>query len=178
MFDATINWEMWSAIGTILGAVATFAAVAVALIQTYRMNGKKIKVSVELSIALLPLDFSKPPSPMYCVSVNISNVGQKRVKIQSWGVLTKEKLHILLSNLSPINENLPYILEPEDSLTLNCPHNCFKDLVKEIISKKELNPKKHIKFVVIDAAGKRYIVKTKETASEALKLVDKTKDSS
>ena len=110
--DWNLFWTAFGAIGGTLGALATAAAVIVALWQTRYSQKKKLKLSFTDDIAVVPQNGTVVRR---YVGVRIANIGNREVVITGWGFdLEKPHSMMIVPDLSPIEKaiqpKLPYIL--------------------------------------------------------------------
>lgn len=165
-------YEILSIIISATGASATFAAVVVALWQTKYANKKKLKCSfIERNTVVDPQNYDKK---LY-VTMSISNIGNKKVVINNWGIKLKDSFILILTEGferdsfdEVVSVKTPYILEPEEQITFFYAKDLFIRLINENIKNGSINPNKKIGFVIHDSTGKSYITKSKHTADEYL----------
>ena len=168
--DWNLFWTAFGAIGGTVGAVATFTAVVVALWQTKVSYKKKLQLSFTDDIAVVP----ESGSGIYrYVGVNVTNVGNRDIVIQSWGFICHDKLKIIIvPDTSRIGRMLqtkmPHRLLVEEGMTLYYDKACFHNVLDEHIKKGSINPNKKINFYVTDSTSKTYYTLTKKTANELL----------
>lgn len=173
-YDWNLFWTAFGAIGTVLGSIATTAAVIVALWQTRIAYKKKLKLSFDDNTKIMAdsgtiiADF---------VSLSVTNIGNKDIVISSWGFYLKNKSKVKIFSNLPI-ENLPlllknefitkfpYKLSVEHSTTFYYERRLFLKIIPEYYENGELDADKPIKFYVMDSTGKEYTVKSKRTAKE------------
>lgn len=172
IIDWMLFWTAFGAIGGTIGALATAAAVIVALWQVKHSEKKKLKLSFSDSMQMIPKDPSRSDS-LY-ISLSILNIGNRNLIIQSWGFhYHNGKGHALLGfNQSPflkmVNPQLPHSLPVENNMDLFLEKEYFIRALKEGIEKKMLNESQHISFFVTDSTGKVYETKTLKTVREML----------
>jgi len=161
-------FEIWNLIIGAIGAIATFSAVLVALWQTKYANRKRLKCSFIENYTVCDSTASKNS-----VGMSISNIGNNKVTIQSWGIKTAQSyLLILTSSLDPdrfdkaVAVKTPYELETEKNITFFYVKDLFCAQVKKLIERGEIRNNKRIQFVVYDVTGKQYKVKSKKAAKE------------
>ena len=82
-------YEIWSLIIGAVGAIATFSAVVVALWQTKYANRKRLKCCFIENNTVCSANFNQLKS---YVGMDITNIGNKKVIVNSWGIKTKNKL--------------------------------------------------------------------------------------
>ena len=123
-------YEVSTLIITGAGALATFLAVLVALWQTKYAVRKKLKC--EFLYAYVPFNQATIEIKQY-VSVSISNIGNKRVIINNWGIKIKDGFIQILTSGSEhdtfdeiVSVKTPYTLEPEEEVSFFMMKNCLK----------------------------------------------------
>ena len=167
--ECNLFWEAFGAVGSTIGAIATAAAVIVALWQTKYSHRKKLKLSFSDDIAAIS---EKDGSIERFIGISVTNIGNREVTITSWGFNLAERGRAMLfvpgaSSLAvrAIQTELPYKLELENAITLYYPKEKFAALISEVSAKNELNLHKRIKFYVGDSTNKKYYVKTPQVAA-------------
>ena len=161
-FDWNLFWTAFGAIGGTVGALATAAAVIVALWQTKYNFKKKIRVKfTDSSIAVNDVSKRK------LICVEIINIGNRDVNIQSWGFKVNKKKQFLLYTyladdpfLKSLNPKFPHAIKIEESQSLYYPLALFKEQMADFLKSKEIHPSKKIEFFIKDSTGKEYAVKT------------------
>ena len=115
-FDWAMFWQAAS-------AIATTAAVIVALWQTRYQNKKKLKIEFIENVTYLPSTGSGTITKNQYFSVDIANVGNRKVCIQRVGILEKK---VILKNIfeqvkttSSFVPNKPIIFFVKDSVGTN-----------------------------------------------------------
>lgn len=163
-------FEIHTVIISLLGAVATFGAVVVALWQTKYANRKKLKCKFSDECSVYN---SSNKAFKEFVYMSITNIGNKTVTINLWGVLTtKTDGFAFFTALSgdPIDKQLsvktPYRLEPEESINFYFDRQDFASQIKHEIEEKRINKNKKLRLFVSDSTGKKYIVKSSKLAFE------------
>jgi len=169
--DWNLFWTAFGAIGGTIGAVATFAAVVVALWQTKISYKKKLQLSFTDNISFV----QENRGVVYrYVGVSVTNVGNRDVVIQKWGFICHDKSKILIisDTTSPVSRllqtELPHKLHIEEGVDLFYDKVLFHRILDDSIKKGSINPKKRIIFYVTDSALKTYYTLTQKTASELL----------
>ncbi len=165
-------YEILSIVISALGAIATFAAVLVALWQTKYANKKKLKCSfIDKNMVVNPQNYDKK---LY-VTMSISNIGNKKIIINNWGIKLKDSFLLILTEGfendsfdKVVSVKTPYILEPEEQITFFYAKDLYIRLINENIKNGSINPNKRIRFVIHDSTGKSYITKSKLTADKYL----------
>lgn len=179
--DWNLFWTAFGAIGGTLGALATTAAVIVALWQTKYNYRKKLKLSFEDNITLIP---ERGEEIYHYVGVEVMNIGNRDVVIQNWGFdLEDGSKMMIVPNLSPIGRviqvKLPYRLMIEEGITLYYEKKLFRNVLEENIKNGNLHKNKCINFYVTDSTAKKHYVKTNKTAQDLLgSIIEKNKKNS
>lgn len=150
--------EIWGIVISIISAIATLAAVIVALWQTKYSNKKKLKLSFTTKALMIQdmatLQFAKNANLL--LSVSVVNIGNRKVVLTDWG-FQFDKINAL--QIVNINEKVfPCELEIE------CAKELQTDLLgvrKALIQNKDLikNNKKKLIVYVTDSTGRKYYVK-------------------
>lgn len=173
--DWNLFWNAFGAIGGTLAALATTIAVIVALWQTKYSQKKKIKLSFNEDITIVPQN----AKVFYrYVGVTVTNIGNRDIVISSWGF----KLHngeriVVVKDTSPISSliqiNLPHKIAIEESIDLTYNKKYFFDVLLENIENKKIQQDQKLEFYVIDSTGKFYIVKTPQKVDHILEKLKK-----
>ena len=162
------TYEILSLIIGGLGAVATFGAVIVALWQTKYANKKQLKCKfIEYNSAW----DSRTNTHKDYVCMDITNIGNKKVIIKSWGIKRKEGYILILTSGfekdgfdKAVAVKTPYHLEVEENVSFFYDKALFPDVIKEAIEKGQIEANKKIRFVVYDSTGKAYYTKSQQIA--------------
>lgn len=168
--DWNLFWTAFGAIGGTVGALATTAAVMVALWQTKYSQKKSIKLSFSDNHMLCNQNNGQI---VKFIGVNASNTGNRKVIISCWGIHLKKNDALVVTPLeiSGLEKfayiKLPKVLELEESVDLLWQTDRFRSFLQNNIDNIENN--KPLVFFVQDSTGKRYEVKTKKKASEYMK---------
>lgn len=169
-FDWMLFWNAFGAIGGTLGAMATSAAVLVALWQTKYSQKKKIKISFTDDIAIV----SENGDNIYrFVGLEIINIGNREVIISGWGFILDngEKMQIV-EDFSPLGKlvstKLPHKLQIEESKTLMYNKSLFTRVLNDSCTSGKLSKESRITFYMVDSTGKKYTTKTKKKVHELL----------
>lgn len=171
--DWMLFWTAFGAIGATLGAIATTAAVIVALWQTKYNNKKNLKVDFCDNIRLVPLK-SNPAKLSEHVGITVTNVGNRNVKLMDWRIILPDKKGaIIVQDTSPIGKILsppwPMILEPEDQTSQNWEKDLFYAYILDEIPKySKKDRKKKIIWIVKDSTGKTYQTKSQKSLQQYL----------
>ena len=171
--DWVLFWTAFGAIGGSVGALATAAAVIVALWQVKRAERKKIKISFSDSMQIISQGSSQPEEKV--INLSVTNVGNRKIIINQWGFDYHNKNgHALLGfNQSPlmqqINPQLPHQLDVEERADLYLERGFFVKSLKEGVEKGNLDRTKTVTFFVTDSAGQIYRVKSSKTVLKMIK---------
>ena len=150
--------EIWGIVISIVSAIATLAAVIVALWQTKHSNKKKLKLSFTTKAQMIQdmatLQFEK--KAILLLSVSVVNIGNRKVVLMDWGFQFDKNNALQIVNLN--GKTFPCELEIE------CEKELQTDLLgvrnalvqnKNIVGKE----KKKLTVYVMDSTGKKYFVK-------------------
>lgn len=168
-----MNWELfWTAFGAIggtLGAIATTAAVIVALWQTKYANKKQLKVEFSDNIVVVPSQGNLSQKREY-VGITVTNIGNRRIKVSNWQVRFPDGHGaLIMQDTSPIGKILaptwPVLLEPEDQGSQYWEKRLFYAFIKEEAPKYK---KKNFRllWIVKDSINKEYKVRSPKTIAE------------
>ncbi len=170
-------YEIWSLIISAVGAVATFSAVLVALWQTKYANRKRLKCCFIENNTVCDANFSNHRS---YVGMDITNIGNKKVIVTSWGIKTANKFLLILTDIEKLDNadrfdraisvKTPYDLDVEQNVTFFYAKDLFCNQIQNLIESGEIKKDKPILFTVRDSTGKTYKVKSKKTAQTYLNL--------
>ena len=164
--DWNLFWTAFGAIGGTLGAVATTAAVVVALWQTKYSQKKIIKLAFSDNFQLYNPNTGES---VKFIGISVTNIGNRKVIIRTWGVHLKEGSAIVMP---PVDANgiekmaytkLPQTLDLEESIDLQWQKDKFQLFLEA--NEDNIEKSKPLVFYVNDSTGKQYTVKTKENAS-------------
>lgn len=168
-------WTIFSAIFSAIGALATTAAVIVALWQTKYSNRKELKLT--LSENAIVTDSLLQINKAF-IALHIVNTGIRNVTIVNWGFSCHEKeSHVLIRSRAlmmhqPLNHDLPYELACDKKLDLYFERDDFIKYVKECFEKKKLKEHRRICFFAVDSAGTVFRVRTAHTVKKLLAIQD------
>ena len=150
--------EIWGIVISIISAVATFAAVIVALWQTKYSNKKKLKLSfttkAQMIQDMVTLQFEK--KAILLLSVSVVNIGNRKVVLSDWGFQFDKNNALQIVNLN--GKTFPCELEIECAKELQTDLLGVRNALvqnKNIVEKE----KKKLKVYVTDSTGKKYFVK-------------------
>ncbi len=163
-------YEIGSLIISAVGTIATFSAVVVALWQTKYANQKRLKCCFTENNTLCSSNMSQHKS---YVGMDITNIGNKKVIVKSWGIKTPNQFLLIITYIANlpnadifdkmISVKTPYDLEAERNITLFYAKDLFHKQIKNLIDSGEM--KESILFIVKDSTGKEYKVKSKKPAN-------------
>ena len=168
-----MNWELfWTAFGAIggtLGAVATTAAVIVALWQTKYANKKRLKVAFSDNIIAVPLQGDLSQKREY-VEITVTNIGNRRIKVCDWQVRFPDgRVALIRQDISQTGKMpvpaWPILLEPEDQASQYWEKQLFYAFIKDEAPKyKKKNCR--LLWIVRDSTNKEYKVRSPKTIAE------------
>ena len=165
-----IDWNVVSAIGTCLGALATFGACLIALWQTKIAYKKSLKIifndNIKLSHPSIPEEESE------YVNIQIINTGNRDIAISEWAYELKDDMKaILLVNFTKYLPTIfPITVEVDNKKEIFYEKKFFLNNVKEAIGNNDINKQKKIKFSVTDVTGRKYYFYSPKKAKYYLKL--------
>lgn len=161
-------WNKVSAIGTCLGALATFIAVIVALYQTKLTNKKKLKLKFNDPVTIVNPNTGQQLGDY--IGITIINIGNREVIIDDWSILpynkSKERYKIMTEMQGLLSQKLPYKLKIEEKLDLYYEKKAFLRLIADLVDKNNIKLNKKIKFQILDSINKSYIIESDKTISE------------
>jgi hypothetical protein len=161
-------YKILNLIFTAVGSIATAAAVIITLINIKLLYLKTIKgIIFDKALA------DAPPGSRRNLLIKIINKSNKYINLKDIGIKTKTYTLFYPPALCDTKNNekfLPYLLPPEDYITLQYSQN-FLELVKDLVNKNMLNRKRRITFELYDNIGKKYKIKTKKTAQQYINLL-------
>ena len=170
-------YEILSLIIAGVGAIATFSAVLVALWQTKYANKKKLSCNFIENNAVASLNGEKVKK---YVCMSITNIGNKKVVINSWGIKTKDEFMMILTKIPnpdpfdlAVSATTPYELGVEQNVSFFYEKRLFMDYIEESIKLGKIPSNKKIIFHVKDSTGKKYVVKS---AKPACQYIEAKKD--
>ena len=164
--EQALFWAAFGAIGTVVGSVATTAAVIVALWQTKYSTKKRLKIEFNDDIKLYNEHLGKIVGEY--IGISIINIGNRDVIITDWSILTnnKSRTKIMTERQGILKVSLPAKVEIENKLDLNYEREYFNNFIKDITQKHPKLKKQKIKFQVMDSTGKKYRINSKKTYEE------------
>jgi len=183
------NWDMVTALGTVFAALATSAAVIVALYQAKWSNQKRMKLKFEdISIA----ENTDEKNPVQYICLTLTNTGNRKIIVTDWGyfiqlnsvsknkmvlIESKARYHHIQTATLNLNESFKeFEIEIENQHRLYYPRD---ELLKSIRTFGRKKAKSLIKigasitFFVTDSTGKRYRYLLKKSVEDYL---DEDKD--
>lgn len=136
----TPDWEAIGAIGQVLGAIATFLAVLVAL----RVPKAKLRIKFTERFSERPDDDR--------IQVHVVNDSEISIKLNSFGfkVDNEKKTRVLSGKVS----NLPLMLEPHDDMNFSI---VYLDIA--MLAQEEYGGNQTISLFLIDSNWKQHLVK-------------------
>lgn len=155
-----------------LSAIATTGACIIALWQTTYNNRKKLKLH------LSPKTYFVSNEIEMCLSIEIINVGNRKVIIKEWCYFMADKSVnknseriILITVFNKfMNTKLPQIICIEDSVSLHLNYTLFVNQLTELLEKNKISKTQKLIFGVKDSTGKIYKIKSKQTVNEFIEL--------
>ena len=168
--DWNLFWAAFGAIGGTVGALATAAAVIVALWQTKYSYKKKLKLSFTDNITIVPENGSKF---YYYIGITVTNIGNRDVVIQNWGFDLEDGTKMMVvPDTSPLGRvlqvQLPHRLQIEEGTTLYYERRLFRNALEDSINNGKLQKGKKIQFYVTDSTAKKHYVKSNKSAQDLL----------
>lgn len=163
------NWEMISAIGTCVGAFATFCACLVALWQTKTAFKKKVKVYFnELIYFNHPII---PKNECRFVGASIVNKGNREVNIREWAIeLKNNKKSVLILNYNKSYlTKLPVKIQPEEKVELYYEWSFFENNIHQLIKDHLIKENRRLKFSVTDMTDHKYYFYSQNIAEYYIK---------
>lgn len=169
-----MNWNLfWTAFGAIggtVGAIATAAAVIVALWQTKYSYKKKLNLSFTDNITIVPENGS---TFYHYIGITVTNIGNRDVVIQNWGFALDDGTKMMIvPDTSPLGRvlqvQLPHRLQIEEGTTLYYERRLFRNALEDSINNGKLQKDKKIQFYVTDSTAKKHCVKSNKTAQALL----------
>lgn len=166
-----INWNVLTAIGTCAGAVATLAAVLVALYQSKWANRKKLRLSFGDSYNSIDQIYGVQ-GPYICMTIR--NVGNRRVIIDSWGIKFSKNDWLffrgnVLNPADPDFNQLPKDVQIEERVCLLLKRKPFTEAIQQKYESGRIRLYSRIKLYVADSSGKLYYLTTKYRVKHYLK---------
>ena len=171
------NWNIFGAIFQAVGAIATAAAVIVALWQTRFANKKRLRLSFSITGCI----YGEDGVVLRYVVLAAANVGNRPVVIKQWGLILDKKHKTMIVNdpsdslIKLVSTTLPHKILPEESidLALRIKH-LYQWLNKTLTDAPDLK-KKTVKVYVVDSTGKVYRSKAEFNAREMLQKIEEMK---
>lgn len=168
-FTGNINWSIfWEA----ASAIATTAAVFVALWQTRYASKKKVKLSFIEKMTIIPHGVvGSMPKNQY-VGLEIVNTGNRKIVInQFWIELPENYRAVIQPDITPAGTvNLPVELDIEQSMFLPWGREKFLGYLQD---EKVLLRNQRLVFCISDSAGVTYKCKTTKTVQQYIDDIKK-----
>lgn len=163
-----VNWVAVSAIGGVCGSLATFSAVLVALWQTRLKTERKLLLKFSPTVHGIG-DVGVGDTPY--ISLSISNVGNRKIKVVSWGYLLDDggSTYFSSSNMGYIGDNLPIELLPDDTANLFFIKNSLILSLAQNCQNEKQNERSKLRMYITDDTGKKYVHNTKIKVGSFLK---------
>ena len=157
-FDWGMFWQATS-------AIATMAAVVVALWQTTYNNKKRLQIRVRESVILTGKDSSEP-----YIEIEIANTGNRKVIITRYGISLNENYFIVAvpNDDNMINTESPVMLDVEEYKIIRWKKSEFIQILRERCT---TSNNMRVTIFVQDSSGKMYI---KKTPKSRLQYLDET----
>ncbi len=172
-FDWNLFWLAFGAIGGTIGALATAAAVIVALWQTKYNNKKKVKLNFSANVQIP----SNNGFINHFIMLNVSNIGNRAVKIEKWGFLINKYTFIIAEPISIVDGQVKSqtreLLNIDNSISLLFYKEKFLKLLTE--NKDKLLKDTTIYFYITDGVGERHKIKIKEKVEDFIPMNNKDK---
>lgn len=168
--DWDMFWTAFGAIGGAVGAIATAAAVIVALWQTKYSQQKKVKLRFCDNISI----WAEQKGQKY-VGLTVVNIGNRDIIIQDWGIKANGVRFIVIPHtmknptVARLTVELPHNLKIEESVDLVYSYALFKKQIAEMVTEKQLKPSRRIRLYFRDSTGKEYTVKSTQKAKDYVK---------
>lgn len=100
--------------------------------------------------------------------MSISNIGNKKVVINNWGIKLKDSFILILTEGfgeelfdKLVSVKTPYVLEPEENVVFLYDKKLFIQLLNDNINNKTTDPNSKIIFVIHDSTGRSYTIRSK-----------------
>lgn len=178
IINSNAFWTAFAAIGSTIGALATTAAVIIALWQTKLHYKKILKVSFIEHYSFM----SETDSEVYrFVGLSVTNIGNRITLLHGWGfsLVTAENI-LLLPDRTPmgklVNVKVPHRLDVEEAITFGYNKASFYELIQKLIDQNLIEANKKIKCFVMDSTGKAHYTYTNKTAEKLLSSIRKELD--
>ena len=149
-------------------AIATVAAVLVALWQTKYSNHKRIKtIAKDAYIMIQNNDGTISNKAWMTISMEVVNIGNRTVNLVDWGVYFDKSFSLQILDVT--GKTLPKTIGIEDSVKLAADLSGLKRSMRENHDKIK-NTESIIKLYVSDSTGKQYYAKTNYTATQIMEM--------
>ena len=169
MEATNFNWELfWTAFGSIggaIGALATAAAVIVALWQTKYNTKKKVRLNFSANVQIP----SNNGLINHFIMLNVSNIGNRAIKIENWGFLINKYTFIIAEPISiadgQLKSQIKEFVDIDNSMSLLFFKEQFLKLLKDTT----------IYFFITDGVGKKHKIRIKEKVEDFIPIHQKDK---
>lgn len=149
-------------------AIATVAAVIVALWQTKYSNRKKIKTTAKNSYIMIQNNDGTISNRAWkTISMEVVNIGNRTVNLVDWGVYFDKSFSLQILDVT--GKTLPKAVGIEDSVKLAADLSGLKRSMCENRDQIK-NTESAIKLYVSDSTGKQYYAKTNYTAKQIMEM--------
>lgn len=147
-----------------LCAVATVAAVIVALWQTKYSTRKKLKLKATEVMASTDMNnFTR------FLQIKASNVGNRKITIVNWSVMFNKKDGFQIVD---ITKNTSFAIDVDESINLSFSLKILRNVLKQEATKKDYKLDKKLMIVLQDNSGKEYKVKALRSYAKYMNIVD------
>lgn len=165
MVQNRFSWEMfWQA----ASAIATTAAVIVALWQTRYQNKKKLKIGFTEDMTYIPIGGCGTVKKNQYFEINVVNVGNRKVYIEHFGVLGKDEDGLrerIIQPSEPFGRPIifPYELDIEQGLSCPLEKSVFLANLKK---GNLLDESQKLVFYAKDSTGEFYTCQSTKTLQQ------------
>ncbi len=160
-------YKLWDVIIESICAIATVAAVFVALWQTKYTSRKKLRLQAKTTYLM-----TQNENGLFCnnaekaIQFSIINIGNRTVIIVEWGIYFNYKFSLQVFNIDRVD--FPKSIEIENSIQF---HIDFMALKNNIIHNRiMINSKDKVKLYATDSTGKKYYINSGYTAEQILDM--------
>ena len=102
------------------------------------------------------------------VATSISNIGNKKIVINNWGIKLKDSFILILTEGfgkelfdKLVSVKKPYVSEPEENVVFFYDKKLFIRLLNDNINNKTIDHNSKIMFVIHDSTGRSYTIRSK-----------------
>jgi hypothetical protein len=144
-----LNWNAIAAIGQVAGAIATLAAVVVALLQARALARPHVQLALREDWFKDPPDGSGRKDP--AMRLSATNIGSRPVRLTIWGAVwlsSGDDVDIDTYRATP----LPVTLQDAEHATVHIKHV----ILNETAWQRRSEGKRRIRCYFVDTAGRRY----------------------